>query len=295
MGKRTVCSSILLLTILRGMVFSGEASRGPYGVPDTGRQGADYLVVTHHSFVDHLGPLVDLRDSLGLSVVVLDDTTIYQGSPYDSCTAIKDVITDAYLNWDPAPSFVLLVGDAVEGGGAGDLIPSKLFPKFSYWYAGGCTHHCSDNWYVEIEGDDYVPELAIGRLPVATAGALDTVIQKIIAYEQGLEVLDTVMIVVGGEYVNSVAGTFDSIPAACNPLKLYGTEIDADSCHAAIISTYRAGCDLVFGLCHGCYPTTPSHTWAARFGGVDMQIVFSDDDFDSLSLANLCPILFEWG
>jgi hypothetical protein len=257
--------------------------------------GADYLIISHHSFVDHLQPLVDLRDSLGLSVAVMDDTTIYHAYPGDSCDAIKGMILDAYLNWTPRPSFVLLVGDANEGGGTGNLIPSKLFPKFSYWYAGGCTQHCSDNWYVELQGGDYVPELPIGRLPVETNDELDRLIQKIVAYERGIEVLDTVMIAIGAEYVNSVAPTFDSIPAVCNPLKLYGSEITGDSCHTAIINTYHTGCDLVFGLCHGCYPTTPSHTWAARFGGIDMQIVFSDADFDSLSMVNLCPILFEWG
>jgi hypothetical protein len=257
--------------------------------------GADYLIISHHSFIDHLQPLVDLRDSLGLSVTVMDDTTIYHAYPGDSCDAIKEMIKDAFLNWIPRPSFVLLVGDADEASGVKNLMPSKLFPKFSYWYAGGCTQHCSDNWYVELQGDDYVPELPIGRLPVETNDELDRLIQKIVQYEHSVDLLDTVMIVIGGEYVNSVGPTFDSIPAVCNPLKLYGSDITGDSCHTALINTYHTGCDLIFGLCHGCYPTTPSHTWAARFGGIDMQVVFSDADFDSLSLMNPCPILFEWG
>jgi hypothetical protein len=284
-------SRIVVLLFL-GIVRAPDAE-GPPSVPI--REGADYLVIAHHSLAASLSPLAQLRDSLGLTVRVVEDTTVYNTFPAeDSCSAIKEFIREAYENWDPAPSFVLLVGDASEGGGSGDLIPSKIFPKFSYWYAGGCQTHCSDNWYVELQGGDYVPELAIGRLPVSSAQELGLVLQKIVCYEQSGSWLDTALVVIAGEYVAGSSAIFDELPDDCTSIKLYGTQIGGDSCRAGIIGTYRAGCDLVFGLCHGCYPTSPSHTWSGQFGGTH-TIVFSDQDFDSLPVQSVPPVLFEWG
>jgi hypothetical protein len=273
----------------------GVLSRAAAAGQHQRREGADYLVITHHSLAAHLGPLVQLRENLGLTVCVVEDTTIYNSFPLqDSCSAIKEFISVAYQDWDPQPSFILLVGDADEAGGIGDLIPSKVFPKFSYWYAGGCQTHCSDNWYVELEGGDYVPELAIGRLPAASVQELDEMVQKTVNYEQTTDRIDTAMVVIAGEYVSVSASVFEQIPEDCVSTKLYGTQISGDSCRTGIIATYHSGCDLVFGLCHGCYPTSPSHTWSGQFGGAH-AVVFSDADFASLPNQGSCPILFEWG
>jgi hypothetical protein len=274
------------------------SAAGPSTIPpasDPQREGADYLVITHHSLTSSLAPLVQLRDSLGLIVQVVEDTTIYNAyAAEESCAAIKSFILWAYENWEPAPSFVLLVGDASEAGGPGALIPSKLFPKFSYWYAGGCQTHCSDNWYAELQGGDYVPELAIGRLPVNSSAELDLIVERIVLWEQSDEWVDSALVVIAGEYVGGSSATFEELPDECTTVELYGTQIGGDSCRAGIIETYGNGCDLVFGLCHGCYPTSPSHTWSGQFGGSHC-IVFSDQDFDSLPAQGTPPVLFEWG
>jgi hypothetical protein len=44
----------------------------------------------------------------------------------------------------------------------------------------------SDNRFVDVEGDDGVPEMAIGRLPVYTDEELRDVVDKIIAYESSV-------------------------------------------------------------------------------------------------------------
>ena len=41
----------------------------------------------------------------------------------------------------------------------------------------------SDNWYALVDGDDELPDLHIGRLPVRTNEELEIIIKKIIAYE----------------------------------------------------------------------------------------------------------------
>ena len=59
---------------------------------------------------------------------------------------IKDHITDAYHNWDNPPTYVLIVGD------------NGIFPKkiVSYDYS-----FPNEDFFVEIDGDDYFPEMMI--------------------------------------------------------------------------------------------------------------------------------------
>lgn len=282
---------MIIFLIISTLFYSLNSSTPEHG----SFSGADYLVISHHSFSSHLLPLADLRDSLGLSVQIIDDTTIYKIYPGDSCQAIKDFIFYAYTTWSPPPSYVLLVGDASENGGNGNFIPSKIQPKYSYYYAGGLTQHCSDNWYVELTGNDLTPEIPIGRLPVNTVQELDSIINSIIRYENSPDIMDSIMIVMAGEYVGAMSAIFNTIPHHYEQFNYYGTELSADSCHQLILTTFTQGLDIVFALCHGCNPTCPSLTWSGNFTGGSAQIVFSDQDFTQITSPPSLPIIFEFG
>lgn len=256
------------------------------------RDSADYLIITNHLFTANLEPLITFRESSGLSVKVVEDTTIYNSYlREDSCDAIKNFILDVYNNWDPRPKFILFVGDANEDDGSNNYIPSKIFPKFSYYYSGGCQTHCSDNWYVELEGDDYVPELITGRFPVESTDELDLLIQKTLEYEQSGIKIDTVMVVMSGEFESSSAPVFNTLPSTSNPVNLYGSQMSGTQCNNAIKSTYESGLDLVFGLCHGSL----NRTWSGEFGSSSNAVVFQVSDFSDLPTDGVSPILFEWG
>jgi len=277
---------IIFLTIF---IFGINISAGQ-NTPQ--REGADYLIITNHIFTDNLEPLISLRENCGLSVRVVEDTTIYSTYPgEDSCDAIKSFILDVYNNWDPLPTFILFVGDANEDGGSNNYIPSKIFPKFSYYYSGGCQTHCSDNWYVELEGDDYVPELITGRFPVESTEELDLLIQKTIEYELSTIKIDTVMVVMSQEFESGSQSVFNALPASSNPVKLYGSQVSGTQCNSSIKSTYENGLDLVFGLCHGSL----NRTWSGVFGSSSNAVVFRVSDFSGLPSEGVAPILFEWG
>lgn len=146
--------------------------------------GGDYLVITHPSFTSALYPLCRLRDSLGLQVRMAEVSLVY--STFDSGPRpdrIKSFLRQVYAHWSPCPTYVLLVGDACRDSTLGDLVPSKLFPKFSYYYAEGLTTHASDNWYVQLAGRDSVPDLILGRLPVKSLAGAESLVSKIIRYE----------------------------------------------------------------------------------------------------------------
>jgi len=149
--------------------------------------GADYIIITHEDFYNSIQPLVNLRQSKGLRVKVVKVTDIYDEFSYGLFTpyAIKDFLTYAYNNWQPpAPSYVLLVGDAnfdykdYLGTGVINYVPTYLMDTP---YLGQTA---SDNWFVCVSGNDSLPDMSIGRLPVKTPSETETIVNKILEYEK---------------------------------------------------------------------------------------------------------------
>jgi hypothetical protein len=156
--------------------------------------GADYILITHHDLgwngdgeqEDWLNNLVALRQAQGLRVKVVDVNDIYDEFSYGLFTpqAIRDFLQYAYENWTPpAPQYVLLAGDASYdykdnlGVGTVNFVPS--YAVFTEYMGETLT----DEWFATISGDDAVPDLYIGRLPVSTKAQAAIMVDKIITYE----------------------------------------------------------------------------------------------------------------
>ena len=151
-----------------------------------GATGADYLIITHPAFAEAIGPLADLRRSQGLTVAVVNVLGIYDayGDGRPDPEAIRRFIADAYANWSPRPVYVLLVGD-------GSFDPKRYRAESPPTYippyllevgpAGGET--AADNRYACVDGDDNLPDLLLGRLPVRSADEARAIVQKIVDYE----------------------------------------------------------------------------------------------------------------
>ena len=160
----------------------------------------DYVVITHSTFAESILPLVEFRRSQGLTTMVVDIDDIYNEfsdglfNPF----AIQKFLRYAYNNWQqPAPTYVLLVGDAhYDYKGATVEIyrqdPSfrgtyKLYPNFVPTYHGWAPasgETSMDQRFVNISGEDPLPDMLIGRLSVQTPEALTTMVEKIIDYEK---------------------------------------------------------------------------------------------------------------
>jgi hypothetical protein len=143
---------------------------------------ADYLVIAPSILKEAAGSLADFRQNkLDTMVVKLQD--IYDEFNYglSSPDAIRDFLSYAYHNWRKAPRYVVLAGEGTydykDNKGSGDNLLPPLMVKTPYGL------FASDNRFVDVEGDDGVPEMAIGRLPVVTSEELYAFIDKIMAYE----------------------------------------------------------------------------------------------------------------
>ncbi len=159
---------------------------------------ADYIIITHKTFLDGVQPLVDFRRSQGLTVKVVEMDEIYNefGFGLFNPFAIQFFLRYTYHSWQsPAPTYVLLVGDAhydykeviVERyHGNYDLYPNFV-PTYHGW-APESGETAMDQRFVNVSGDDSLPDMFIGRLSVQTESDLDSMVKKIIDYEQNPKV-----------------------------------------------------------------------------------------------------------
>jgi hypothetical protein len=165
-----------------------RAARNPFGLTGTGAEpaGADYLIVTHPAFAAALEPLVNLRQSQGLSTAVVDVGGIYDvwGDGRPTPEAIRAFIADVYAHWQPRPSYLLLVGDgSFDPRRYRPDSPSTFVPPYLADVDPWAGETAADNRYACVDGDDGLPDLLLGRLPVQTVEETGSVVDKIVRYE----------------------------------------------------------------------------------------------------------------
>ncbi len=126
--------------------------------------GGRLLVITHNDFAGNLGEYVTHKTSEGWTVDVADTSTAGTTN-----TAIRSYIQGRYNNPATRPAAVLLVGDT-------DRIP--------YFVGSGSASPVTDLYYGCMDpGDDWYPEIPVGRFSVANSTQLGDVIEKTIYYE----------------------------------------------------------------------------------------------------------------
>jgi hypothetical protein len=208
----------------------------------------------------------------------------------ERCDRIRAFMEQVYANWNVRPEFVLLVGDACRDSTLDDFIPVKLFPKFSYPYAGGLTMHGADNWYATLSGADSIPDIIIGRLPVNTLSSAESLVAKIIRYETSADT---------GPWTRTtmLVSSNDRSPDAVELESLYFRP-NGDSCYTVVesegssaflrhktIAGFNQGASL---LCHSAHGYQPP-AWAGS------KTLFSYLDVDSLTNADALPVVLDRG
>jgi hypothetical protein len=144
--------------------------------------GADVVIISHPSFVSALEPLVQLRQSQGLSVMVAKSDDVYDEFNFGAKDpqAIRSFLQNA-RRWQKPPRYVLLAGDAsfdprvYLGLGDFDFLPAKFVMTDLLLTA-------SDTWFTDFD-DDGAPDVPIGRLSARVPGDVVAEVNKIVAYE----------------------------------------------------------------------------------------------------------------
>lgn len=130
--------------------------------------GCDFLIITHPDFQAWAESLAQWKNLSGIPTWVKDITEI--GS---DTSAIMSYVQNAYDTWDPPPSFVLLIGDA-------EFIP--VFYRSIHPYDGYRVG--TDLYYSTVDGNDWFPDIYMGRISVDTETQTEVVINKILDYQR---------------------------------------------------------------------------------------------------------------
>ena len=176
---------------------------------------ADYIMVTHRKLRGAIEPLARFHQERGLNVNVVDIDDIYDEFNHGirHPRALRDFLKFAYHHWSPpSPRFVLLVGDAswdskhqkvkdanyadwtfqphykprlVKNGSTqyprkAEINHRNLIPSYGFGTYQGLA--ASDNWFVSVSGDDFYPDMAIGRLPVTDPNEVTAIVDKTIRH-----------------------------------------------------------------------------------------------------------------
>ncbi len=121
------------------------------------------LCIMPDEFIGSFQVYADWKRRSGIDIHVTKFSDI--GANTSNPTIIKNHIADAYHNWEVPPTYVLLVGDA------------GVFPVSSSGYA-------NEDYFVEIDGNDYFPEMMIGRFTNTSDYQLQVMINKFLKYEK---------------------------------------------------------------------------------------------------------------
>jgi uncharacterized repeat protein (TIGR01451 family) len=156
----------------------------PTALTSAGNQG-QYVVIAPRELKATAQVLADYRAAQGYKAKVVDLEAIYDVFNYGIASpfAIQQFLRYAYRYWAMSPEYVVLIGEGSFDykdylGYADCVVPTKMvntpFGLFE-----------SDTYFADVAGDDGVPEMAVGRLPVMTADELTMLISKIETYEAG--------------------------------------------------------------------------------------------------------------
>jgi CSLREA domain-containing protein len=276
-GRRYFATSTFLHPEVRPMRGAGLRSA-------TNR--ADYLLVAPQAFLGAAQPLLALRESQGLATkaVALEDVYAQFGHGEAGPEGIKEFLEYAYHMWsEPSFRYVVLLGDASYdpkdylGTGVKDWLPG--FPvRTSYLWT------VSDSRYASVNGEDSIPDVAIGRLPAGSVDEALVLVQKIIGYENGSGRLDGNAVLVadntdlGGDFEADAEEIANGILASRNPARIYLSREGAGT-RARIEQAFDEGASLMSYVGHGA--TT---VWAS-------ENVFNRNDVKDLRPQSRQPFL----
>ncbi len=234
------------------VVAAGDVS----GLTSWGNRG-EYVVITVEELKAAAEELAAYREGQGYSTKVVTLEEIYDAFGYGVASpyAIKAFVRYAYAYWEEAPRYVVLVGDGTydykDYKGYGDnVVPPKVVSTPHGLFE-------SDGWYGDVEGDDGVPEVMVGRLPVLTTGELTAVIGKIKGYEAASGGWETQVGLVaddgdeGGKFEEDSDALGGWIPGGYVKNRVYLSELGLSGARSQLTTLWNSGLSLVNYLGHG--------------------------------------------
>ena len=139
---------------------------------DEDYQDPSILYICGGSSCNYLDDLLEWRHEQGY---IVNTATLSETG--NSASSIKNYIQDAYYNWQNPPEYVALVGDV----GGSYSVPT-FYDTFGHdIYGDDCE---GDLPYSQLDGNDFLPEVIVGRISIRSSTEIGVVVAKTIAYEK---------------------------------------------------------------------------------------------------------------
>jgi hypothetical protein len=170
--KRSISPSFAQL--YRSFIFNyQDVLDKQYNGKEDGREVM--LCIMPDVFVESFQVYADWKRQSGIDIHITTFSDI--GATASNPNTIKNHITEAYQTWEHRPTYVLIVGD--DG-----VFPKKIvtYPSYSFPW---------EEFFVTIEGDDYFPEMMIGRFTNQEDYRMQVMINKFMLYEKNPFTEDT--------------------------------------------------------------------------------------------------------
>ena len=247
---------------------------------------AEWVLVAPREFLGAAQPLVELRRRQGLQAkaVSLEEVEQEFGGGERGPAALKEFLEYAYQSWrKPSLRYVVLLGDGSYDPkddlktGVKDHISPYLVKTSYLWTA-------SDPAYGAVNGEDLVPDLAVGRFPAASVEQARALVDKVVAFETAGRTLGgrAVLIADDADHGGNFEAEADQIAASVLQgravEKLYLRDLGGGT-RVSIRAAFDNGPGLVSYLGHG-----GTAVWAS-------ENVFNNTDVASLSSQAQQPLL----
>jgi len=137
--------------------------------------GARFLIVTHPNFKAAADTLKAHKQALGISTRVVTTSEITGAGPNATEAQIRAWIASYYNTHLIRPKWVLFVGDA-------EYVPTH-YDQANIWDA---AKNAGDMWYGQFLAGataTTIPPFGIGRFPVDTLAQANTIVSKVMAFE----------------------------------------------------------------------------------------------------------------
>jgi hypothetical protein len=249
------------------------------------RNRADYLLIGPRELLPAAEPLLRQRRGQGLlaSAVAVEEVFDEFGYGEAGPEGLKAFLEYAYHHWSASPRYVVLFGDATYDRkdylqtGVRDRVPALMLRTSYLWTA-------SDPLYAAVNGEDHLPDLALGRLPAATIEEARALVEKVLEYEESGQALSgrTILVADNPDAAGDFEADSDEIAAGLGGRevqKIYLRELGAAETRRAIVDSLDRGASLMSYVGHGGIAL-----WAS-------ENVFERSDVESLSPQASQPIV----
>lgn len=126
------------------------------------------LAIVPDAFYNSFLPYAQWKTRAGVQTIITKFSEINANA--DNPDIIRDYIKKAYEEWEYPPTYVLLVGDY-------GAFPVKysVYPDYTL---------IDEDYFGKVSGDDFFPEIMVGRFPAKETSTLDILVAKAMKYEK---------------------------------------------------------------------------------------------------------------